>query len=493
MPSPLTIPRRDPGTAPAHAVTPPPDLAGARAVVVGLGVSGLAAARFLAARGARVVGNDRRTEAELPEATRSELEARGAELRLGGHPESVFQGADLVVVSPGVPPLAEVERASSHGVPVWSELELASRYLLAPVVAITGTNGKSTVTSLVGEAARAAGRPVFVGGNLGVPLVDAVDHPGNRPDGLVVVEASSFQLERVDAFRPTVAALLNLSEDHLDRYSSFAAYGAAKSRLFHAQGPEDVAVVPSGDLLCLAIARGGRGRVVTFGGHAGAVRVVGGALVGNGGGFHLPLRSLALAGQHNVDNAAAAAVCALAAGLPEPAVAEALAVFPGLPHRMARVGEVDGVVFYDDSKATNVGAALAALAGLDQDPRVRGRVVLLLGGVDKGGSYATLRQRVEAGGHAVVLFGAATPRIAAAFAGSGVPLRSADGGGLDAAFAAARELARPGDAVLLAPACASFDEFTSYAARGRRFAELVSEASGSGATGGSSPAGEVEA
>jgi len=445
--------------------------------MVGLGRSGVAAATFLARRGARVVGNDRRSEDELPPDARASLEAHGVTLRLGGHGDDVFAGAELVVVSPGVPPLPAVATALEAGVPVWSELELASRFVTAPVVAITGTNGKSTVTSLVGEAARAAGRPTFVGGNLGTPLVEAVDHPANGArDGLLVVEASSFQLERVDAFRPQVAALLNLGEDHLDRYPSLAAYAAAKGRIFHAQGPDDVAVFPDGDALCRAIARAGRARVASFGGRSGAVRIVAGdggrSLLASGdGAFSLPVDELRIAGRHNVDNACAAAVIGLAAGLPPDALAEAMRRFPGLPHRMSPVGEVDGVTYYDDSKATNVAAALAALDGLERDPRHRGRVVLMLGGVDKGGSYAALRARVEAGTHRVVHYGAASPRIAEAFAGSTADVQAAVS--FEAAFARAAALARPGDSVLLAPACASFDAFRSYAERGDAFARLV--------------------
>lgn len=445
-------------------------LAGARVVVVGLGRSGGAAAGLLARLGARVTGNDVRPRGDLDPEVLAGVEGAGASLVLGGHSPEPFEAADLVVVSPGVPPLDVVEAAYRRGVPVWSELELASRFVEAPILAVTGTNGKSTVVSLLGEIARATGRPTFVGGNLGTPLVEAVGSEAAAPEGLVVVEASSFQLERVDRFRPRVAALLNVSEDHLDRYDSFAGYAATKGRIFHAQRPGDVAVVRHGDAFCASIATAGRGRLLHFGGEAGDVRVDGDALVSADGALRFPLERLPIRGLHNVDNACAAAVMARAAGLPLDAIEAGLATFPGLPHRMAAVGEVDGVTWFDDSKATNVGAALASLAGLAEDPRTE-RVVLLLGGVDKGGSYAPLVEPLRRVGRAAVVYGAAAAKIADALGGRDLPLERADG--FDDAVRRARAIARPGDAVLLAPACASFDEFRSYAHRGERFAALV--------------------
>ncbi|MEO0325236.1 MAG: UDP-N-acetylmuramoyl-L-alanine--D-glutamate ligase [Myxococcota bacterium] len=446
------------------------ELAGKSVLVVGLGASGIAAARLLAAQGAQVVANDARDAGAL--GARLNALPSGVERALGGHDPARFAAADLIVLSPGVPPLPALDAADAAGVPVWSEVELASRFLEGDLLAVTGTNGKSTVTSLLGAIFDAAAdrRPAFVGGNLGTPVTEAVGTPAAGPAGRVALEVSSFQLERVRDFRPDVAVLTNLAEDHLDRYASMAAYAAAKGRIFAAQRRQDHAVVRDGDALSESLARAGAAQLHRYGGARGEVRVEGEAIVGSG--LEVPLASLRLVGAHNHENAACAALAAQLMGLDHRAIAAGLSAFPGLPHRMAFVAAHAGVRYYDDSKATNVGAAVAGLRGFASDRSFRGQVVLLAGGKDKGGSYASLREAMG-GVRAVVTLGEAAARIDAALEGA-VPLTRASG---EDAFAdavlRARELAQPGDAVLLAPACSSFDMFPSYVARGLRFQALV--------------------
>ncbi|MCA9602657.1 MAG: UDP-N-acetylmuramoyl-L-alanine--D-glutamate ligase, partial [Myxococcales bacterium] len=392
-----------------------------RILVVGLGASGLAAARLLKKRGARVVLNDLRTADALGEATVTEAKEVSSELVLGEHPASLFTSVDHIVLSPGVPPLPALDAADGAGVPVSSEIELASWFLRSTVIAITGTNGKSTVTSLVGEMCTQSGRPTFVGGNLGTPLVDVVDTAAADEGGFVVVEVSSFQLERLQTFHAKVAVLLNVTPDHLDRYASFKDYAAAKGHIFERQTPDDTAVVPAGDEACTTLAKAGAGTVRTFGA-GGDVAVHGDVLASRDGAFRFPLGDLRIAGAHNVDNACASVLAARAAGVPDDAIVAALRAFSGLPHRMVLVGEAKGVRFYDDSKATNVGASVAALAGFDG---ARGKVVLIAGGKDKGGSYAPLRDAAERVARLVVLIGEATPLLEEAFAGSAVSTRRA--------------------------------------------------------------------
>jgi UDP-N-acetylmuramoylalanine--D-glutamate ligase len=443
------------------------ELRAKRVLVVGLGESGLGAVRLLAAQGARVVANDARAESELGPRAAAARDA-GAELALGGHDPNLFTSVDLIVVSPGVPPSDALDAADAAGVPVVGEVELASWFLASTVIAITGTNGKSTVTTLVGEMCRGTGRPTFVGGNLGTPLSHAVGTPAAGPDGLVVAELSSFQLERVDRFRAHVAVLLNVTEDHLDRYPSFGAYAAAKGRIFHGQRRGDAAVVPVGDALCESLAAVSPSSIHRFGSPGGEVRVDDGSIVNGTSSLALPIAALAVRGTHNLQNACAAALAARLAGVSVQAVTGVLQGFRGLPHRMQLVGSSGGVEYLDDSKATNVGAAVAAIDGLADRG---GRVVLIAGGVDKGGSYAPLRQRLEATGRGVVLIGEATARIAAALEGWDAPMLRASS--MEEAVQAARGLALPGDTVLLAPACSSFDMFRSYAERGDAFQRAV--------------------
>jgi UDP-N-acetylmuramoylalanine--D-glutamate ligase len=437
------------------------ELAGKRVVVVGLGASGVAAARLCAGRGARVVANDGKARAGLSDDALA-LEGLGVALVCGGHAQARIPEADIVVVSPGVPPLREVQEAERRGVAVWGEVELAVRSMAhpAPVVAVGGTNGKSTTTSLVGELLAAHGLRAFVGGNLGEPLAGCAD---DRFDA-VVLEVSSFQMERVDRFRPHVAALLNVTDDHLDRYGSFDEYARAKGNAFARQTPEDWAVVPAGDAICLREARRGGGRVVTFG-PGGDVRVTGDAVVDERTGESFARDDMALTGGHNALNVAAAIACVAPFGVAADAIRRTLRAFVGLPHRTALVAEVRSVRYYDDSKGTNVGAAVTALEGLRETS-----AVLIAGGREKGGSYAPLVEALARKARAAVLIGEAAPAIARAIAGR-VPVRHA--ASMDEAVRLAALAALPGDAVLLSPACSSFDMFRDYKHRGDEFVRCV--------------------
>ncbi|MFI5308636.1 MAG: UDP-N-acetylmuramoyl-L-alanine--D-glutamate ligase [Polyangiales bacterium] len=443
------------------------ELRGKKVLVVGLGKSGIAAARLLLAQGARVIANDQRPRSELG-ADVAALEAQGTTLALGGHDPVLFTGVDLIVVSPGVPPLPALQTAERAGVPIASEIELASWFVEGTLIGITGTNGKSTVTTLVGKMCERSGRPTFVGGNLGTPLTDVAGSAAAQRGGYAVVELSSFQLERVDSLHVNVAALLNVTEDHLDRYPSLQAYAEAKAAIFRNQTPEDAAVVAAGDALCESLAQQARGRVFRFGGKDGAVRVAQGALLDTETGLRVPLSEIALSGRHNHDNACAAALVARLAGVSPEHIAVALREFRGLPHRMQHVRSLAGVDYFDDSKATNVGATVAALDGLSERA---GRVVLIAGGRHKGGDYAPMAARLSSRARAVVLLGEAAPLIEAALRGGGYPLKPA--ANMEEAVRCARSLARPGDAVLLAPACSSFDMFKSYAERGDLFQQAV--------------------
>jgi UDP-N-acetylmuramoylalanine--D-glutamate ligase len=445
---------------------------GATVLVLGLGKSGVAAARLLLERGAHVIANDLRASSEVgPEVLA--LADAGARLVLGGHDAASFTSVDRIVVSPGVPELPELLAAQAAGVPIASEIELASWFLRGTLVGITGTNGKSTVTTLVGDMCRRSGRPTFVGGNLGTPLVEAVRTAAAEPGGYVVVELSSFQLERVDRLRVNVAALLNITDDHLDRYPSFEAYAAAKAAIFRNQLPVDAAVVHAGDALCEGLAKQGHGRLHRFGGSDATVRVSHAAIVDDESGLSVPLAEIGVFGRHNHDNACAAALLGRLSGVASEHVRAALTAFRGLPHRMQHVRSLDGVEYYDDSKATNVGAAVAALDGLsDRD----GKVVLILGGRHKGGEYTQLAERMRTRARAALLIGEAAPLIATALGGGKYPVESVSS--IERAVARARALAQPGDVVLLAPACSSFDMFRSYAHRGDAFQAAVRDIGG---------------
>lgn len=430
-------------------------LAGKTVHVVGMGLSGVSAARLCLRLGAAVTGFDQRPRGELGDAAR----ALPIELRQGLTRDNLA-GSDLVVVSPGVDQPALLDALAAAGAEVIGELELGARASSAPICAIGGTNGKSTTTELVAAMAREAGLRTFSGGNLGTPLCDAY---GQDWDCLVV-EVSSFQLERAPTFRPRVSVLLNVTDDHLDRHGTFEAYASAKGNAFANQRPDDVAIGAFGDDVVSRQVRRGAGRVIQFG-EGGDYIARAGAVVEAASGRTYALTHTALSARHNQLNAAAAIAAARALGVEPEAIERALAAYQTLPHRLARVATLAGVTFYDDSKATNVGAAVAAIDSLTEP-----QVVLIAGGKGKDGSYAPLAAALGARGRAAILIGEAAPVMEQALAGS-VPVERAPT--LEAAVEAARRRAEPGDAVLLAPACASFDMFASYADRGRRFAQAV--------------------
>jgi len=437
------------------------ELSGKRVVVVGLGASGVAAARLCLRRGARVVANDGKPYEALSGEARA-LEGVGATVIGGRHSGAGIEHADIVVVSPGVPPLPEVATAEARGAVVWGEIELAVRSMThpAPIVAVGGTNGKSTTTSLVARFLVEQGLRVFVGGNLGEPLADHADEPFDA----IVLEVSSFQMERVDRFRPHVSALLNITEDHLDRYASLEAYAHAKGNAFVRQTEADWAVVPAGNDLCLGQARRGRASIVTFG-PGGTVDVNEDGVIDRRTGEPFDEAAVALAGKHNWLNVAASVACVRPFGVGRETIRRVLAQFRGLPHRTALVACVRGVGFYDDSKGTNVGAAVTALEGLRE-----AKAVLIAGGRDKGGSYAPLAEALERKGRAAVLIGEAADAIARAI-DDRIPVRRA--ASMQQAVRLAASLARAGDAVLLSPACSSFDMFRDFKERGDEFIRAV--------------------
>jgi UDP-N-acetylmuramoylalanine--D-glutamate ligase len=442
------------------------ELAGKKVLVVGLGRSGLAAARLCHARGARVTGTDLRS----PEALGALDLPAGVALELGRHDEKTFVDAELIVLSPGVPALRQVEAARAAGVAITGELELAARFVSAPIAAITGTNGKSTTTTLTGAILAATGRPTFVGGNLGVPLAEAVGSAAAGPEGFCVVEASSFQLETVERLRPLVAVLLNITADHLDRYPDLEAYGRAKTRIFAAQTSADFAVINADDELVERLTREVPSRRLSLStrrplaeggwieGDSLCLKLPGGALE------RYPASLPALVGRHNQENALASLLAGRLAGATPEQALEALRSFKPLAHRMELVAESAGVAYFDDSKGTNVGAVVAALTGF---PRP---VVLIAGGRDKGGAYEPLARAMKDVGRGAVVIGEAADRIADALAPVVPVARAAT---MDEAVVRAAALARAGDAVVLSPACSSFDMFRNYEHRAQVFRAAV--------------------
>jgi UDP-N-acetylmuramoylalanine--D-glutamate ligase len=443
------------------------ELAGKRVLVVGLARTGIATALFCAARGARVTSTEERPESQIPE-TAAKLRAAGVRLELGGHKAQTFIEQDLIVPSPGVPLiLPSLAAARAVGIPVWSEIELASRFLRGRLVCITGSNGKTTTTSLIGHILESAGLPVQVAGNIGTPLISRVDVSSDG--GFTVVEASSFQLEAISAFRPDVAVLLNVTPDHLDRHGSLEAYRRAKARIFENQTEHDAAVLNADDVAVTACAPSGPA-VYWFSRHN---RVPSGCFVrddeivfGRDGSETVLLRrrEIGLRGDHNVENVLAAAAAATLVGVEPPAIAEAVRTFAGVEHRIEFVATISGVEYFNDSKATNVDATIKAL---DAFP---GNLLVILGGKDKGGDYTILRKSLREHARMVLLIGAAADKIESQLGGV-VPVERA--GTMAHAVEIAEERARPGDTVLLAPACASFDQFESYEHRGRVFKQLV--------------------
>jgi len=439
---------------------------GMRVTVVGAARSGIAAAELLARRGARVTLSEQRAHVEEAE----HLRALGVALELGGHRPESFSGTDLLVLSPGVPPeQPDVQRARERGIPIIGELELASRWLQGRVIAITGTKGKSTTTTLTGRLLAAAGFKVAIGGNIGAPLSAQVRE--STPDTLHVVEASSFQLEQIVTFHPWIAVLLNFSPDHLDRHPDVDAYRAAKARVFENQTSEDWAVFNADDPTVLEMVRHNRARRWLFS----PARAIGeGTLVENGwiaavraGQLSrlVPLSAIHLLGPHLIADVMAAATVGAIAGVDSPAMTAAVDSFHGLEHAMELVADVGGVRFVNDSKATNVEAAIKSIESFSSG------VVPIVGGRFKGGDLRLLREPLAPRAKAVVAIGEARPLVREALQDV-TPVHLAET--LEDAVDQAYELAKPAGVVLLAPACSSFDMFRDYAERGRRFKEAVS-------------------
>ena len=451
-------------------------VSGKNILVVGLARSGVAAAEFLSARGARITVNDAKPESELKDA--AALRAKGIEVIGGGHPRELFEKSDLIVVSPGVPLALEPFRlARAAGVPVISEVELAARFLRGRLVGITGSNGKTTTTTLIGELLKNAGLPTQVGGNIGTPLISLVE--ASRDDGFTVVELSSFQLEAVEQLHVNVALLLNITPDHLDRYDSVDDYAAAKANIFRNQTPDDVAVINADNEAAVRMSAKTAARVVYFSRLREleeGVFLRGDAIMqrdgrdgrGPQGERTLLMRGdIPLPGDHNVENVMAALAAGLACGASMDSMRETARNFKGVEHRLEFVAEIPqtgGVKFYNDSKATNVDATIKCLEAFPRG------VIVILGGKDKGGDYAPLAPLVCERCEHVILIGAAADKIAGALENT-KPLHRATT--MPDAVKLGLELGRPGDIVLLAPACASFDMFDNYEHRGRVFKEAV--------------------
>jgi UDP-N-acetylmuramoylalanine--D-glutamate ligase len=443
------------------------DLAGKRVLVVGLARTGVVTSLFSAGYGATVTATDEKPEAQLAEAARK-LRASGVTVELGGHRPEIFAEQDLIVVSPGVPAkLPELEAARARGIPVWSEIELAWRLLRGKLIAITGSNGKTTTTSLVAHILKTANIPTLVGGNIGVPLLALVE--SSMDTTVTVAEISSFQLETMEAFRPEIGVLLNLTPDHLDRHSSFEEYARAKMRMFENQLERDAAVLNADDPE-ITRRMPSRGHIYWF---SREKRVAEGAFLrDNQIFFRLEGAEVALArrddiplrGEHNVENVLAACAAAYLAGADPAAIANGVKSFQGVEHRLEFVANVGGVNFYNDSKATNVDATVKAIEAFP------GPLIVILGGKDKGSPYEPLREPLRQRARLAVVIGAAAEKIASEL-GDAVAVEPA--GTMERAVRIALDRAMPGDTVLLAPACSSFDQFENYEHRGHVFKELV--------------------
>jgi len=433
-------------------------------LVIGAGRTGQSVARFLVAHGGAV-----RLAERSPTVLAGAVFPPGVECQLGdAADDELLRGINVVIPSPGVPQYHRVlRRAVSRGIPVVSEIELAARILTCPILAVTGTNGKSTTTVLLGAMLQAAGIRAFVGGNLGTPLIEAC--AAEVEYEAAVVEVSSFQLEWVSTFRPRVGVLLNLTPDHLDRYADIHEYGRAKAALFAAQRADDVAVLNRDDPWVWEQRRATRGATISFGREPvefGSF-VDGDTLVYRGpqpSPLRFSLRDVLLTGTHNRENMMAAVTAAAVWGVPANAIQHALDHTQPLPHRLELVREHNGVRFFDDSKGTNVGAMEKSIASFAGD------VILLAGGYDKGSDFSALGPLLRTHVKRLVLFGAAGPKIGRQLNGT---VSTAVVSNLAEAVSVANACATAGDTVLLSPGCASFDEFTDYSARGRRFRELV--------------------
>ena len=452
------------------------ELAGKNITVVGLGRTGMALARFLNKRGATVVVTDSAAEADLGPQVQ-ELGQMNITLEAGEHRMETFRQADLIVLSPGVPhTIPPIARAREAGTVVMGEIELASRFIEEPIVAVTGTNGKTTTTELVGDMLQNSGLKVFVGGNIGNPLIGYVDE-GDRAD-VVVAEISSFQLDTIDRFRAQIAVLLNITADHLDRYPDFDAYAASKMRIFENQQNGDIAVLNTSDPLVRSLTTRLKNKKLMY---PHAQKNEDGALIngscirfyikdpakrdaGGQGQWALDLSRVKLRGRHNLENACAAGLAAMAAGARPEGIQKALDQYHGGAHRLEYIATIDGVEFFNDSKATNVDAVIRAIECFDQP------VILIMGGLDKGSDFNPLRDFFQNRIKSLIVMGQAAGLIRSAL-GDLRPTVSA--ASMEEAVTNARQAASPGDVVLLSPGCASFDMYDNYAQRGDDFRRIV--------------------
>jgi UDP-N-acetylmuramoylalanine--D-glutamate ligase len=458
------------------------DLDGKRVLVVGLARTGLVTALFSAGYGATVTATDERAEADLAE-TAAKLRATGVKLELGGFMPQSFLEQDLIVVSPGVPARIEpLEKARAKGIAVWSEVELAWRFLRGKLIAITGSNGKTTTTSLVGHILKTSNIPTLVGGNIGTPLLSLVE---TSVDTMVTVaEISSFQLETIEGFRPEIGVLLNLTPDHLDRHVTFEEYARVKMRMFESQLERDIALLNADDPE-ITKRMPAKPKIFWF---SRQKRVATGAflrddqIIFRNEGSEVELARIGdiqLRGQHNVENVLAACAAAYLAGAVPAAIAAGVKSFRGVEHRLEFVVEVAGVQYYNDSKATNVDAAVKAVEAFP------GPLIVILGGKDKGSPYAPLRDLLHERARLALLIGESAEKIAGEL---GDAVRIEQAGTMQRAVQLAAENAQPGDTVLLAPACSSFDQFENYEHRGRVFKELVAQLERASADTGGNPA-----
>jgi UDP-N-acetylmuramoylalanine--D-glutamate ligase len=453
------------------------ELKGKRVLVVGLARTGVATALFCAGRGSRVTATESRTEAQIGEAV-AKLRAAGVTLELGGHHNDTFVEQDLIVPSPGVPAdFSQLVMARNAGVKTWSEIELAYRFLRGSLVGITGSNGKTTTTALIEHILRGAGLPTLLAGNIGTPLISLVEQA--KKNTVTVVELSSFQLELIETFRPNVGLFLNLTPDHLDRHHTLKAYAAAKARIFENQTVDDAAILNADDGASASYAPL-KPRVYWF---SRKQRVAQGAYLRGeevvlriDGEDHTVLRrgEIPLVGAHNLENVLAATIATKLAGAEVPAIAAGVRSFAGVEHRLEFVAEINGVRYYNDSKATNVDATLKALEAFP------GRILIILGGKDKDSDYTVMQQPLREKAILALLIGAAADKIEKQIAGS-VAIERA--GTIDRAVEVASHTAHPGDIVLLAPACASFDQFENYEQRGRIFKDLIGRLQGNTSSG----------
>jgi UDP-N-acetylmuramoylalanine--D-glutamate ligase len=443
------------------------DLKDKRVLVVGLGKSGVASALFLKKRGARVTVSDSKPEAELRDEILLLLD-HGITVETGGHGDRTFRGQDLIVVSPGVPfDAPQLEQARALGEQVIGEVELAAQFLPGPIVAITGANGKTTTTTLTGEIIAAGKFPALVGGNIGTPAITFADQA--RPDTWTVLEVSSFQLETIVSFKPRIAVILNITPDHLDRHKTFENYVNAKARIFENQHPEDFVILNADDPTTAELASRTRAQLFWF---SRKQEVEEGAFVRGGNIFFrgaksereiMPVSEIPLKGAHNLENVLAGVSIGALVGCQPAQIREAVKNFKAVEHRLEFVAQVAGVDYYNDSKATNVDATIKALESFPAN------IHLILGGKDKGSDYSVLNDLLRERVKRVYTIGAAAAKIESQIAGAEiVPSQT-----LENAVRRASESAGPGDIVLLAPACASFDQFENYEHRGRVFKEAV--------------------